>query len=398
MPVSSSQAGPARVAIALCLAWGAAPARAQTTGEPPPGEEAGLEDPTEIAGAAADAGPEQGEEEKEEERTRGWVLLPGVYYTPERGLIISGAVLRYFRPASSDERLSRIALQAGASFDGRAEIDLDPELYLRNNRLVLDGSSQLTYFDYSYYGIGNDTPESAQETYTALRFDARVEVIHLLVRQLYAGLVYDIRYQDIRDLEPGGALAGGAVRGTDGGFLSGAGGLIRWDSRDHSVWPTRGGRVTFSPRFYRGFLGSGHDFDRWLLDASWFFHLGGEHVLGIDGRLDLRTGDPPFDHLSMAGGSRLLRGIIEGRWRDDHYLAAQAEYRYPIYWRFSGVAFAGLGRVAGALDELSFEGLKYSVGGGLRFAVNPEERINVRLDVGVGTGDANVYFRILEAF
>jgi hypothetical protein len=373
VPVSSTRAGLALATLtALWLAWTAAPEQAQKRREP----------------ALGDPGA----------RARGWVYLPGLYYTPERGLIISGAVLRYFRPYDSDQRLSRVALQAGASFDGRAEIDLDPELYLRSDRLIIDGSSQLTYFDHAFYGIGNDTPSEARETYTALRLDARAEVIHQLIREVYAGGVYDFRYQDIRNLEPGGALAAGAVRGADGGFLSGVGALIRWDSRDHSIWPRRGGRITFSPRFYRGFLGSGHDFDRWLIDGSWFFHLGGDHILGLDARADFRTGSPPFDHLSMAGGGRLLRGVLEGRFRDNHYLAAQVEYRYPIYGRFSGVAFAGLGRVAGALDELSPGGLKYSLGGGLRFAVNPAERIHLRLDIGKGTGDLNVYLRILEAF
>jgi len=331
-------------------------------------------------------------------RSSGWVVLPGLSYTPEHGLTVAGAVLRYFRPEEEDRRSSRIGLQAGISLDGRAEVDFDPELWFLSDRLNIDGSSQVTYFDYSYFGIGNDTPDEAGEDYTAFRVNARVELIGHLTHTLYSGVLYDFRYEDITRVEPGGALDAGAAVGAGGGFLSGVGALIRWDSRDHSYSPRSGGVVTFSPRLYAEALGSDFTFSRWLIDASWFFGLGGAHVIGVDARGDFRTGDPPFDHLSLAGGSRLLRGMLEGRYRDMHYVAAQAEYRFPIYWRFGGVAFAGAGRVAGALDELALADLKYSVGGGLRFAVNPDERINVRFDVGHSDGETNVYFRILEAF
>ena len=34
------------------------------------------------------------------------------------------------------------------------------------------------------------------------------------------------------------------------------------------------------------------------------------HVVAVDASLDMRTGEPPFDHLSQAGGDSLLRGMI----------------------------------------------------------------------------------------
>ena len=86
----------------------------------------------------------------------------------------------------------------------------------------------------------------------------------------------------------------GGVVGDQGGFLSGVGGILRWDSRDHSLAPRAGGVLSFSPRIYRRGLGSDYDFGRLLVDGSWFFGLGGSYVVAFDGRGDFRTGDPPF--------------------------------------------------------------------------------------------------------
>jgi outer membrane protein assembly factor BamA len=331
-------------------------------------------------------------------RRDGWVALPGVTYTPERGLSVAGALLRYFRVGRPGGRPSRIALQAGVSFTKRAELNFDPNLWLVGDRLNVALASQVSYFDYPYYGIGNDTEETAREDFTAFRIPIRLEALARMSEDSYGGLLYDFRYEDITDVSDGGELEAGALNGTGGGFVSGVGGLLRWDSRDESFYPRSGGLATMSPRIYRRGIGSDHDFMRLLFDASWFFGLGGAHVIAVDGRADFRHGDPPFDLLAVAGGSRLLRGMIEGRYRDNHLVAGQVEYRYPLFWRFGGVAFAGAGRVASSLSELSLADLKYTGGTGLRFAVDRTERINIRGDIGVTAEDWNVYLAIGEAF
>jgi hypothetical protein len=79
-------------------------------------------------------------------------------------------------------------------------------------------------------------------------------------------------------------------------------------------------------------------------------------------------------------------------------VALEVEYRYPLIWRFSGVAFAGLGAIAGAVDELVGVPLRPAGGVGLRFAINQRERLNLRLDFGIGPGTYGFYFMVGEAF
>ena len=79
-----------------------------------------------------------------------------------------------------------------------------------------------------------------------------------------------------------------------------------------------------------------------------------------------------------------MRGYYAGRYRDKKFLGAQVEYRFPIYWRISGTTFASTGQVADELNDFHFGGFKWAGGVGLRFAVLPSEKLNLRFDVAHG--------------
>ncbi len=386
------------------LLAGLLPATAARAGAIPGMPEPGEDSPPARANTEPDELTAKPTETREDEPSRpdqpkpGWVILPGVSYTPERGLNVAGTLMRYFRLDSGPEaRPSSLALRASISLKARTEATFDPTIWLAGDRLNLAGTLGASYYDYPYYGVGNDTVVEDREDFTAGRVNARLEVVARVWQALYVGPLYDFRYEDITAVEDGGMLEMGAV-GSDGGILSGIGGIIRWDTRDNSYAPHRGGLISFSPRMYRQGLGSDQDFGRLTVDASWFVSLGGEHVVAIDGRADFRSGNPPFDHLSLAGGSRLLRGMIEGRYRDNHYLAEQVEYRFPLFWRLGGVAFGGVGRVAEHVSDFKLEDWKYAGGAGLRFAIDRAERINARLDAGATVEGVNFYLAIGEAF
>ena len=93
-----------------------------------------------------------------------------------------------------------------------------------------------------------------------------------------------------------------------------------------------------------------------------------------------------------------MRGYYSGRYRDNSYVAFQVEYRQFFWWRFGFVAFAGIGDVAEELTKINLHELKTTLGFGLRFIFNEEEKINLRMDVAFGKGTNGVYFGIEEAF
>ena len=94
-----------------------------------------------------------------------------------------------------------------------------------------------------------------------------------------------------------------------------------------------------------------------------------------------------------------MRGYFQGRYRDRHYIATQAEYRRPLWRRFGIVAFVGAGDVFGSTDgDLSMKNLKYSYGLGFRFLFNRRDEVNLRADIGFGEDTSGLYFGLEEAF
>ena len=124
-----------------------------------------------------------------------------------------------------------------------------------------------------------------------------------------------------------------------------------------------------------------------------------DHVFATQLFVRVQPGDPGFSSQSEMGGQDLQRGIFEGRWRDRNLWVWQSEYRAPVWWRIGAVAFGGVGNVFDDPNELVDGGLKWSVGGGLRFALAPDEGVNLRVDYGRGTrGESGFYIGIREAF
>jgi hypothetical protein len=75
------------------------------------------------------------------------------------------------------------------------------------------------------------------------------------------------------------------------------------------------------------------------------------------------------------------------------------EYRQFFWWRLGYVLFGGVGGVAHSLDKLRIDEIKVSYGAGLRFIFNEEQKINLRVDLGINQdGNTAIYFGIEEAF
>jgi hypothetical protein len=106
----------------------------------------------------------------------------------------------------------------------------------------------------------------------------------------------------------------------------------------------------------------------------------------------------PFRELNSPDGGSLLRGIEFGRYRDRDMAGLQAEYRFPIAGRWGAVLFAETAQVAHAIDQPTIDGWKYSLGGGIRFALNPGERFNMRLDLSFVDGGMGFTLNFRDAF
>ena len=345
----------------------------------------------------------QAEDKKPEEKARtGLVILPVIFSMPETGWAGGVGGLFTVRPAGSAPTARPSSLSFYAIYTERKqfEIDLKPEVYLRNERYFLSAELIINKFPNKYWGVGNDVPESWEENYTPRTLSADLSFQRKLfpAQRLYVGLVGRFEYIKMLKRDEGGTLAAGGVPGSQGGTTAGAGFIVNWDSRDNVFYPRSGNYFQVKTIFHGGFLGSDHTFSLLDVDLRKYLTLPYRSVLALQTVLQTYGGTAPLYRMSRLGGDATMRGYYKGRYRDRSLLALQAEVRFPVWWRFSAVVFGGFGQVADGVGRLRLGGFKYSIGLGLRFLIAPKEGTNLRIDQAFGRGSSGFYFNAGEAF
>jgi len=179
--------------------------------------------------------------------------------------------------------------------------------------------------------------------------------------------------------------------------VSGLGLAAEYDSRDSEYGPHKGVYAQGQLLWNGDILGSDFEYAKFT-GAVNGYHGVGKGVLAWRGSLCASGDGAPFYDLCMYGQSNDLRGYESGQYRDKALWAVQAEYRRPLFWRFGGVVFAGVGGIAPGIDRLGDSTVLPAAGVGLRFAASKKYRINMSLDAAWGQDSSAVYFYIGEAF
>ena len=336
-----------------------------------------------------------------QDKNGGWVALPVVYYTPETRFGFGALGMRLFSLDATDTtvRTSNVQLYGLYTLNKQLMISPSYTLFFPEEKYILDGNLAYFKFPRYYYGIGNNLPETNEELvdYTLIRFENRF--LRKLDQQLFGGIQWNYYKVYNVEQEEGGLLESTQPYGWNGYTASGVGAAVVFDSRDLVVNPSGGAYLELGAVFNGRLTGSEYTFNHYTLDARKYYQLHpNRHILALQVYGNFTSGEVPFLQLSQLGSATIMRGYYQGRYRDKNLLAAQAEYRLPIWWRIGAAAFAGLGDVAPELDEFSVSTLKPSYGLGLRFMVNESEKVNIRFDYAWGTETSGFYLEITEAF
>lgn len=326
--------------------------------------------------------------------------LPIVYYTPETRLGAGGAGIYSFRlPGTADDsRPSQI--QFGLTYTQERQVlsYLSYELQAPERRWYAYGELGYYRYFYNFYGIGNEQPADFVEVYSVNFPRLRVNLMQQILPNWFLGGRYSFDDYRVQDRAAGGQLITDEITGAAGGIVSSLGFLTLYDNRDNIFYPSRGWKAEGLLAYNGPGLGSPFTYTRITTDVSYYQALGTRQVLALNLFGDFTVGDPPFQELALLGGTKKARGFYQGRYRDKQLLLGQAEYRFPLFWRFRGALFAAYGGVAPRLSDFQLDQFRLTFGGGIRFALNPAEKIYVRLDVGWGDRQAAYYLTIGEAF
>lgn len=327
-----------------------------------------------------------------------FVFLPAIYHTPETKLAY-GAFAQYnYREPDSPVESRPSSFTPILIFTQKKQFigELQFDLYLKKETYHLTGVLTYKIYPNLYYGIGNNTPKSNEESYSSNDFITSLTFLKKIHPSINLGLRYDFENSTITKKDS--LLKEPSVLGNKGGIISGAGPVVHFDTRDNIHFPSKGYFYQASLLFYPSFFGSDFSYRILNIELMKYYTFFKQHILAFHSYIQFTDGDVPFNKLSQIGGSRILRGYFTGRYIDNHIIFFQGEYRSPTWFNMGYVAFAGLGEVAPQLDKFDPADFKYSIGFGFRYMFIPKEKVNLRFDFGFVEGGFEFYANIGEAF
>ncbi len=335
--------------------------------------------------------------EKKPNRT---FFLPIIFWTPSTGVMggFSAGYAMYKPYRDSIPSPAVVSAYVVYTQKKQSSLTLGYEDHWNKNRLHFKTSVGYSEWFNLFFGIGNSTPETAWEEYTPRTYSFRIKMARTVRPFLNVGIVGEYDDSRIVEREDDGYFALTKIPGENHGRSSGIGVSVDYDSRDSKEYPSRGHYHQFSLVPFHSAIGSDYNFVRFIADARKYYSPFGEHVVAFQAYASLIAFHPPYYKMSLFGSDGLMRGYYPSRFRDRNMIACQAEYRMPLFWRLSVSGFGGYGDVAHDIRDFRWKELKYSVGFGIRFLLDPEKQSIVRLDIAVGKNSAYPTIAIGEAF
>ncbi|HEX7502358.1 MAG TPA: BamA/TamA family outer membrane protein [Acidobacteriota bacterium] len=273
-------------------------------------------------------------------------------------------------------------LRQGKVYPLALDLVIDYDKYIKNN----------------FFGIGNESEYGDREIYTREPLDIDLTLSRGFSRRLVGQLGF--RYKTVRNFNfsaesrlreiPPELNAGRA-------YYASVFSNWRFDSRDSFINPSRGlvlqGELEWAPGSSLGNVAFARS-AFWAQAYTTLFYP--KTVLALRLGAQALTGkDLPVQVLLPLGGNMSLRGSPQDRYLGKTSLLANAELRFPLFWRLGGVLGFDAGRIWPALADFDLRSWAVNPTVGLRFIMNT---FVVRFDVGFGKEYTGVYFNFGHLF
>ena len=254
----------------------------------------------------------------------------------------------------------------------------------------------------SFYGFGAAAPREDKtivtyETTNLALVLGRGFSPHLAVEASY--VVRWIRYSDPQEGPYQGWFNGFALLGRM--FVPYLSFVLRYDTSDSQIHPTRGFRFILQDDWSGRFMGStSSSFNRLTVDFRNYRRIfGAKDVFAVRALAQYVSGDtiPWFDYASLGGGGIMtaMRGYPLNRFLDKGKFLVNAEYRFPILWRLGGNVFCDTGAVWNSIRTLRIGRIAFDAGLGLRFYM---PGFVARVDVAWSSEGMGLYFNFGHIF
>lgn len=338
--------------------------------------------------------------EFDDSKTIDMSYLPTAYYTPEKkfgvGLLMVG--LYHTDGADKSTQPSSLVVNSFVSQNKSYGLSIENMTYFNQGkqRLLLDVDLHNEASVYYGKGITAGDKDSNKHEFDEVLYSFKPTWMTALGPHYYLGVGGDITYAKAEKLEnvvndssstPFYELPSGTSAGV---VLSSV-----YDSRDYRLNASDGWLFQLDAGLYQNFE-SDKTYSLYDLEVANYINLNpvpGLVAWQVQGLFS--EGDVPWYAMPDLGGSSAMRGYIKGRYRDEHMLMGQVEYRLPIVQRLGMVFWGTAGSVAPSVSKLN-DDILTSVGTGFRFRI--KDKINLRADVGVGQNETAFYLNVNEVF
>ncbi len=331
-----------------------------------------------------------------------WFFLPIVLYSPEESLILGLGGVKLFKFKNEDSLTRQSHIQGSVLYTLAHQFVTEPNYIIFTNRemYIIKGIIGFSKFPYYYWGVGNNTLNGNKEliSYDIIKFDN--SIYRKIRKKLYAGVGF--RYYNMFKVasENSGILETTKIAGYKGSVAAGINFLLLYDNRDNVLNPTRGSYLSVINTVHAHAFGGNFNFNKLIMDVRKYISPfpRRKQTIAFQTLFQFNAGNSPFNELGLLGGSMMMRGYYLGRFRDNILTALQIEYRMNIIGRFGMTTFISTGKVANDFDEFHMHGIKIAYGAGLRINVSKKDKVNLRLDYGLGNGAGLIYFALAESF
>jgi|GEM_PF-2303516 len=344
----------------------------------------------------------------------GFFGAPYVSYTSDSSFSLGFSLLIF------EKNLAEKIL-AGQDFNVRVDIrysyEEEREFFI-DSRIPIRNFYQNIYLKLEYktaprifYGIGGNTTKDDAINYQREQYRFLGDWTRIISKRMSAGVAWDFSGYENEDIDKReernifNDSGNTAENFYDFYRAIGFGPTFIYNTRLPNNFPLMGSYYKNVVLFYHKNLGSEYNFITLNQEFQYFYRLKSslfqknDHVIASQLISNNTFGDTPFHYLPDQGSGNMMRGFSSGRFVDEQYLSVQSEYRSPfLFWRVSSVAFCAAGISYAGIHDFVSGNINLTGGFGLRFALDKQQRVNVRADAGFSKEGYQIYLKFGDAF
>lgn len=329
-----------------------------------------------------------------------FLVFPFVVRSLETDWGFGGVAAAFFKPKKNDSltRTSDINLLGLYTLRSQLIVVLNSTVFFPHEDHIFRFQASYSYYPDDFWGLGNTTKPEDEEGFSQKQFFVNPQFLVRVHKKVYIGATYEFQHTGPVTYTPGDVFDQENIVGRHGGNTSGIGPILTWDSRNAAYSPTKGFFSEVQFIVFDKFMGSDFNFNLLTFDLRKYIQVAKNSVLAFQGLGGFASGEVPFRKLEELGGSDMMRGFYGGRYTDKCLMAYQAEFRQFLFWRLGVVGFAATGEVAPQVSDFYLSGLHYTYGAGMRVALSKKEKLNLRVDYGLGYHSHAFIVQLREAF